>query len=151
MKTIRQNLTAWYAKADDLVKTAGELQLDIRDALVGLDTLDAQWDFVADQIAPPIAKQYGVVVVRTRTGSVSFDNPDGTRNSTALSKLRYWCEHTTLMATSGSAAKRQGSAAKRQKKEPKVTPRKTQRVSELLKAIYDLSAAERAALMIGLK
>lgn len=144
MKTIRQNLTAWYAKADDLVKTAGELQLDIRDALVGLDTLDAQWDFVADQIAPPIAKQLGVVVVRTRTGSVSFDNPDGTRNSTALSKLRYWCELTTLMATSGSAAKRQ-------KKEPKVTPRKTQRVSELLKAIYDLSAAERAALKLALK
>ena len=144
MKTIRQNLTAWYAKANDLVKTAGDIQLDIRDALVGLESLDAQWDFVAEQIAPPIAKQLGVVVVRTRTGSVSFDNPDGTRNSTALSKLRYWCELTTLMATSGSAAKRQ-------KKEPVVTPRKTKRVSDLLKQFNDLSAAERAAFLLDAK
>ena len=146
MKTIRQNLTAWYAKANDLVKTAGDIQLDIRDALVGLESLDAQWDFVAEQIAPPIAKQYDAVIVRTRTGSVSFDNPDGTRNSTALSKLRYWCELTTLMATSGSAAKRQ-----KKEKEPVVTPRKTKRVSDLLKQFNDLSAAERAAFLLDAK
>ena len=145
MKTFNQRITAWYTKANELVDSAGKIQLDIRDAIVALGSLDAQWEFVAEHIAPAVAKQYGVVVVRTRiTGSVSFDNPDGTRNSTALSKLRYWCEHTTLMATSGSAAKRQ-------KKEPKVTPRKTKRVSELLQAFNDLSAAERAAFLLGAK
>ena len=44
-----------------------------------------------------------------------------------------------------------GSAHGRNKSEPKVAPRKTKRVAELLAAFHDLSAAERAAFLAGAK
>ena len=36
-----------------------------------------------------VAKAYGCKLVKTRNGTTSFDNKDGTRHDTALSKFRY--------------------------------------------------------------
>lgn len=47
--------------------------------------------------------------------------------------------------------KRDGRGGSRNKPEPKVTPRKTKRVSELLAMFNDLSAAERAAFLAEAK
>lgn len=140
MKTI----ITWYNRADQLVKDAHEIQADIADRVVAFKTREEQFDFVAEKVAPAVANRYGASVVRTRTGGVSFEKADGSRDSTALSALRYWLAGTDLMAASGSAHGRN-------KSEPKVTPRKTKRVAELLAAFHDLSAAERAAFLAGAK
>ena len=47
--------------------------------------------------------------------------------------------------------KRDARGGSRNKSEPKVTPRKTKRVSELLAAFNDLTAAERAAFLADAK
>ena len=101
-------IITWYDKADRLVEEAGAIQQDIAARILALPTREAQMDFVASKVAPAIAArpQYKAKVVRTKTGGVSFNKPDGTRHSTALSALRYWCARTTLFAPSGSAAKR---------------------------------------------
>lgn len=99
-------LIVWYDKADRLVKEAGAIQKDIASRILACPTLETQMEFVATSVAPAIAKRYKSKVVRTRTGGVSFNKADGTRDSTALSALRYWCARTTLFAPSGSAARK---------------------------------------------
>ena len=101
-----KSIITWYDKADRLVQEAGAIQQDIASRILACNTLEAQMDFVASKVAPAVAKRYGAEVVRTRTGGVSFNKADGTRDSTALSALRYWCARTTLFAPSGSAAKK---------------------------------------------
>ena len=101
-----KSIITWYDKADRLVQEAGAIQQDIASRILACNTLEAQMDFVANKVAPAVAKRYGAEVVRTRTGGVSFNKADGTRDSTALSALRYWCARTTLFAPSGSAAKK---------------------------------------------
>ena len=103
MKTI----ITWYNNADRLVSDAGEIQADIASRILACKTWEAQMDFVASKVATQVAQRYKAEVVRTNTGGVSFNKPDGTRDSTALSALRYWCARTTLFAPSGSAAKKQ--------------------------------------------
>jgi hypothetical protein len=141
-----KSIITWYNKADQLVREAGAIQADIATRIASLTTWEAQMDFVAEKVAPAVAQRTGAIVVRPRTGGVSFDKPDGTRDSTALSALRYWCAGTDLFAPSGSAAKKQ-----QRNKAEQVKPRKTARVSELLAAFHDLSAAERAAFLAGAK
>lgn len=99
-------IITWYDRADRLVKDAGEIQKDIATRILACATHEAQMNFVANKVAPAIAQRYNAEVVRTKTGGVSFNKSDGTRDSTALSALRYWCARTTLFAPSGSAAKR---------------------------------------------
>ena len=99
-------IITWYDKADRLVQEAGAIQQDITTRVLALPTWDAQMDFVAGKVAPAVALRYNAEVVRTKTGGVSFNKADGTRDSTALSALRYWCAGTTLFAPSGSAAKK---------------------------------------------
>lgn len=99
-------IITWYDRADRLVKDAGEIQKDIATRILACATHEAQMNFVANKVAPAIAQRYNAEVVRTKTGGVSFNKADGTRDSTALSALRYWCARTTLFAPSGSAAKR---------------------------------------------
>ncbi len=99
-------IITWYDKANALVKEAGAIQKDIATQILSLPTHEAQMDFVASKVAPAVATRYKAKVVRTKTGGVSFNKADGTRDSTALSALRYWCARTTLFAPSGSAAKK---------------------------------------------
>ena len=101
-----KSIITWYDKADRLVQEAGAIQQDIASRILACNTLEAQMDFVASKVAPAVARRYNAEVVRTRTGGVSFNKADGTRDSTALSALRYWCARTTLFAPSGSAAKK---------------------------------------------
>jgi hypothetical protein len=123
-------IITWYNKADQLVVEAGAIQKDIAARVLALPTWEAQMDFVAEKVAPAVAQRYKAEVVRTRTGGVSFNKSDGSRDSTALSALRYWCAGTTLFAPSGSAAKK----SKQTKQDP---------VANLLKAFEKLSKAEQ--------
>ena len=123
-------IITWYNKADIIVKEAGAIQKDIAERVLALPTWEAQMDFVAEKVAPAVAQRYKAEVVRTRTGGVSFNKSDGSRDSTALSALRYWCAGTTLFAPSGSAAKK----SKQTKQDP---------VAKLLSAFEKLSKAEQ--------
>ena len=125
-----KSIITWYDKADRLVQEAGAIQQDIATRILACNTLEAQLDFVASKVAPAVARRYNAEVVRTRTGGVSFNKADGTRDSTALSALRYWCARTTLFAPSGSAAK-------------KSTRNKTSAVDRLLQAFEKLSLKEQ--------
>jgi hypothetical protein len=131
-----QTIITWYNKADQLVKDAGAIQADIAERILALPTREAQMDFVASKVAPAIATRYKAKVVRTKTGGVSFNKRDGSRDSTALSALRYWCARTTLFAPSGSAAKKDKPRFKTEKQIM------TQR-DFVLKAFKLLSAADR--------
>jgi len=135
-----QTIITWYNKADQLVKDAGSIQSDIAERILALPTREAQMDFVASKVAPAIASrpQYKAKVVRTKTGGVSFNKADGTRHSTALSALRYWCARTTLFAPSGSAAKKKN--ASRNKTEKDLMSHR----DFVLKAFKLLSAKDRA-------
>ena len=130
-------IITWYDKADRLVQEAGAIQQDIASRILACNTLEAQMDFVASKVAPAVAKRYGAEVVRTRTGGVSFNKADGTRNSTALSALRYWCARTTLFAPSGSAAK-------------KTTRNKMSAVDRMLQAFEKLSLKDQRAFIKAL-
>lgn len=124
-------IITWYDRADRLVKDAGEIQKDIATRILACKTREAQMDFVANKVAPAIASRYEAEVVRTKTGGVSFNKADGTRDSTALSALRYWCARTTLFAPSGSAAKKGN------------TRNKMSAVDRLLEAFEKLSLKEQ--------
>jgi len=123
-------IITWYDKANALVKEAGAIQKDIATQILSLPTHEAQMDFVANKVAPAVATKYKAKVVRTKTGGVSFNKSDGTRDSTALSALRYWCARTTLFAPSGSAAK-------------KATRNKLSAVDRLLASFEKLSLREQ--------
>ena len=123
-------IITWYDKANALVKEAGAIQKDIATQILSLPTHEAQMDFVANKVAPAVATKYKAKVVRTKTGGVSFNKSDGTRDSTALSALRYWCAGTTLFAPSGSAAK-------------KATRNKLSAVDRLLASFEKLSLREQ--------
>ena len=123
-------IITWYDKADRLVKDAGDIQADIASRILACNSWEAQMDFVAGKVAPAIAQRYKAEVVRTKTGGVSFNKSDGTRDSTALSALRYWCARTTLFAPSGSAAKKQ-------------TRNKLSAVDQLLASFEKLSLKEQ--------
>jgi hypothetical protein len=123
-------IITWYDKANALVKEAGAIQKDIASQILSLPTHEAQMDFVASKVAPAVATKYKAKVVRTKTGGVSFNKSDGTRDSTALSALRYWCARTTLFAPSGSAAK-------------KATRNKLSAVDRLLASFEKLSLREQ--------
>ena len=124
-------IITWYDSADRLVKDAGEIQQDIASRILACSSREAQMDFVASKVAPAIATRYKAEVVRTKTGGVSFNKADGTRDSTALSALRYWCARTTLFAPSGSAAKKS------------TTRNKLSAVDRLLEAFEKLSLKEQ--------
>lgn len=123
-------IITWYNKADQLVKDAGAIQADIASRILACKTREAQWQFVVEKVAPAIASRYGCEAVTTRNGTASFNKADGTRDSNALSALRYWCAGTDLMAPSGSANKK----SKKTKADP---------VANLLKAFGKLSKAEQ--------
>ena len=132
-------IITWYDKADRLVQEAGAIQQDIAARILALPTWEAQMDFVASKVAPAIAArpQYKAEVVRTKTGGVSFNKADGTRHSTALSALRYWCARTTLFAPSGSAAK-------------KTTRNKLSAVDRMLQAFEKMSLKDQRAFIKAL-
>jgi hypothetical protein len=140
---IAVRVVSFSADLDKLCLDREQLILDIFVEVNKRRKPEAQWTYLMQDVAEPIAKHYKCEARYTRTGTIAFYDGDA-RHDTATSRFRALVASTGLVSGSGNTNKAQ-------KKEPKVTPRKTQRVSELLKAIYDLSAAERAALMLNLK
>ena len=140
---IAVRVVSFSADLDKLCLDREQLILDIFVEVNKRKRPEAQWAYLMQDVAEPIAKHYKCEARYTRTGTITFYDGDA-RQDTATSRFRALVASTGLVSGSGNTNKAQ-------KKEPEVTPRKTKRVSELLQAIYDLSAAERAALMLNLK
>ena len=140
---IAVRVVSFSADLDKLCLDREQLILDIFAEVNKRKKPEAQWAYLMKDVAEPIAKHYKCEARYTRTGTITFYDGDA-RQDTATSRFRALVASTGLVSGSGNTNKAQ-------KKEPEVTPRKTKRVSELLQAIYDLSAAERAALMLDLK
>jgi hypothetical protein len=140
---IAVRVVSFSADLDRLCLDREQLILDIFAEVNKRKRPEAQWAYLMQDVAEPIAKHYKCEARYTRTGTIAFYDGDD-RQDTATSRFRALVASTGLVSGSGNTNKAQ-------KKEPEVTPRKTKRVSELLRAIYDLSAAERAALMLDLK
>ena len=140
---IAVRVVSFSADLDKLCLKRDKLILDIFAEVNKRKKPEAQWAYLMKDVAEPIAKHYKCEARYTRTGTIAFYDGDA-RHDTATSRFRALVASTGLVSGSGNTNKAQ-------KKEPEVTPRKTKRVSELLQAIYDLSAAERAALMLDLK
>ena len=140
---IAVRVVSFSADLDKLCLKRDKLILDIFAEVNKRKKPEAQWAYLMKDVAEPIAKHYKCEARYTRTGTIAFYDGDA-RQDTATSRFRALVASTGLVSGSGNTNKAE-------KKEPEVTPRKTKRVSELLQAIYDLSAAERAALMLDLK
>ena len=140
---IAVRVVSFSADLDRLCLDREQLILDIFAEVNKRKKPEAQWAYLMKDVAEPIAKHYKCEARYTRTGTITFYDGDA-RQDTATSRFRALVASTGLVSGSGNTNKAE-------KKEPEVTPRKTKRVSELLQAIYDLSAAERAALMLDLK
>ena len=140
---IAVRVVSFSADLDKLCLKRDKLILDIFAEVNKRKKPEAQWAYLMKDVAEPIAKHYKCEARYTRTGTITFYDGDA-RQDTATSRFRALVASTGLVSGSGNTNKAE-------KKEPEVTPRKTKRVSELLQAIYDLSAAERAALMLDLK
>ena len=140
---IAVRVVSFSADLDKLCLDREQLILDIFVEVNKRKKPEAQWAYLMKDVAEPIAKHYKCEARYTRTGTIAFYDGD-VRHDTATSRFRALVASTGLVSGSGNTNKAQ-------KKEPEVTPRKTKRVSELLQAIYDLTAAERAALMLNLK
>ena len=140
---IAVRVVSFSADLDKLCLDREQLILDIFAEVNKRKKPEAQWAYLMKDVAEPIAKHYKCEARYTRTGTIAFYDGDA-RHDTATSRFRALVASTGLVSGSGNTNKAE-------KKEPEVTPRKTKRVSELLQAIYDLSAAERAALMLDLK
>ena len=140
---IAVRVVSFSADLDKLCLDREKLILDIFTEVNKRKKPEAQWAYLMQDVAEPIAKHYKCEARYTRTGTIAFYDGDA-RHDTATSRFRALVASTGLVSGSGNTNKAQ-------KKEPEVTPRKTKRVSELLQAFNDLSAAERAAFLLGAK
>ena len=95
---------ATYCAGADAVDRAGEtLRERIAKAILGQKSREKQIEWVFSLVAQPIATHFGVEAHITNRGGISFKDASGTRHDTALSRLRYLCSDTDLMAGSGSS------------------------------------------------
>lgn len=93
-----------YCIGTDAVEQAGEtLRERIAKAILGHKSREKQIEWVFSQVAQPIATYFAVEAHITNRGGISFKDASGTRHDTALSRLRYLCSDTDLMAGSGSS------------------------------------------------
>lgn len=132
------SLETLVAHGNTLHAEAEQNRKDIRAAILSLDTLEAQWEYVGTRLMPKIlkAKAYARCTIdKTNRGTYQFiDKDTGKRHEGARSFLRDRLSLTTLLA--GSTNKHT-----RNKKEP-ATPEMRQR-EFVLKAFKLLSAADR--------
>lgn len=150
------SLTKLIADGMALRATAEQNRKDIANAIVSIPTFEAQWQFVGTEIMPIIAKMKGYgnprieKVTKGANKDIAYQFVDRKTGKSvsggARNFLRDRLSLTNLLAGVGSTNK-----AKRPRKEKPVAPRKTKRVSDLLAMFNDLSAAERAAFLLGAK
>jgi hypothetical protein len=101
---------------------------DIAKCVLAHKTLEAQWTWVSENVAPALAKHYKATARETRNGTITFDNPDGTRHDAALSALRSLLSGTTLLAGAGNTNRN------KKEKDP---------VADLLKQFNALTAKQK--------
>jgi hypothetical protein len=89
------------------------------------------------------AKHYGCEVTQNADGAYKFKDANGERHGTAQQQWDRKIDPYHKRARSNRGGNRS--------KTEQVTPRKTARVSQLLAAFHDLSAAERAAFLADAK
>jgi hypothetical protein len=148
MKTIAQRVSAFGADVAHLETTRAALALDILTEVRKRRSPVAQWEWIMENVAKPLAKVMSAkcgVKVEASIGNrgtpvfkVGDERHEPTRNTFRL-----------LVGETGLVAK-VGSQNERNKVE-QVAPRKTKRVSNLLAMFNDLSAAERAAFLAEAK
>jgi len=148
MKTIAQRVSTFGADVAHLETTRAALALDILTEVRKRKSPVAQWEWIMENVAKPLAKVMSAkcgVIVEASIGNrgtpvfkVGDDRHEPTRNTFRL-----------LVGETGLVAK-VGSQNERNKTET-VAPRKTKRVSNLLAMFNDLSAAERAAFLAEAK
>jgi hypothetical protein len=148
MKTIAQRVSAFGADVANLETTRATLALDILTEVRKRKSPVAQWEWIMENVAKPLAKVMSAkcgVKVEASIGNrgtpvfkVGDERHEPTRNTFRL-----------LVGETGLVAK-VGSQNERNKTET-VAPRKTKRVSNLLAMFNDLSAAERAAFLAEAK
>jgi hypothetical protein len=148
MKTIAQRVQSFGADIAALEADRAALSLDILAEVRKRRNPVAQWEWVMEHVAHPLAKVMSAkcdVKVEASIGNrgapvfkVGDARHEPTRNAFRL-----------LVGQAGLVAK-VGSQNKRDKTE-KVAPRKTKRVTDLLVMFHDLNAAERAAFFAAAK
>jgi hypothetical protein len=140
------SLQSLIVSANALAKDAEQNRIDIREALLSLGTLEAQWEYVGTRLMPVIlkAKAYSTCrIEKTNRGSYQFvDKTTGKRHEGARSFLRDRLSLTTLLA--GSTNKHT-----RFKSEPKLPG--TRQREFVLKAFNLLSAADRRWVLANAK
>ena len=136
-------LTALRAKADH--SRASSLLRDlIKDHLDAKQMLTST---LVEEIVSYLVQQHPCTIVRNKHGRVSrFENLEGATENHATAASNFYKRYIAQF----DPAKRDARGGAN-KTEPKVTPRKTKRVSEMLVLFNDLSAAERAAFLAAAK
>jgi hypothetical protein len=148
MKTIAQRVSTFGSDVAQLETTRATLALDILTEVRKRKSPVAQWEWIMENVATPLAKVMSAkcgVKVEASIGNrgtpvfkVGDERHEPTRNTFRL-----------LVGETGLVAK-VGSQNERNKTE-KVAPRKTKRVSQLLVMFNDLSEAERIAFLAEAK
>jgi hypothetical protein len=148
MKTIAQRVSTFGSDVAQLETTRAALALDILTEVRKRKSPVAQWEWIMENVATPLAKVMSAkcgVKVEASIGNrgtpvfkVGDERHEPTRNTFRL-----------LVGETGLVAK-VGSQNERNKTE-KVAPRKTKRVSQLLVMFNDLSEAERIAFLAEAK
>jgi len=130
--TIAQRVNTFGADLLKLEDKRKELSLDILAEVNKREGLDAQWDWVMENVAQPLvqvmSKRFKVKVEaeRSNRGGIVF-KVDGERHEPTRNTFRLLVGHTGLVA-------KVGSQNKAQKKDP---------VAELIAAYKKLSAAQK--------
>jgi hypothetical protein len=143
MKKSVISLQALIVAGIKLGQQAEQNRKDIRDDILAIKTLEAQWEFVGTELMPLIARipaYKGCKIVKTNRGSYQFiDGKTGNRHEGARSYLRDRLSLTTLLAGSGNTNK-----SVRNKKET-LSP-----VDSLLKAFEKLSLKQQRQFVAAL-
>jgi len=148
MKTIAQRVSTFGAKVAQLETERATLALDILTEVRKRKSPVAQWEWIMENVAKPLAKvmsaKCGVKVEASigNRGTPVFKVGDE-RHEPTRSTFRLLVGETGLVAKVGSQNERN--------KVEKVAPRKTKRVSQLLVMFNDLSEAERIAFLAEAK
>lgn len=141
MKSIAQRVTTFGADLIKLEEERKALSLDILAEVNKRKGLDAQWDYVMENVAKPLVqvmtKRYKVTIEaeRSNRGGIVF-KVDGERHEPTRNAFRLLVGHTGLVAAVGSQNKAQ-------KKEEDL-------VAEALKLIKRMTQAQKKQVISAL-
>jgi hypothetical protein len=126
MSNIQTRVTSFVVSAEKLNVTREQLIVDIFAEVSKRKGLDAQWEYLMENVAKPIAKHYKCEAEYTRNGTIKFMSGEA-RHDTAYSAFRALVSQTSLVSGSGNTNKAQ----------------KTDPVASLVKQFNTLSKAEQ--------